>query len=99
MIYDVKTYYINSKTDSHLIRYDVIEIDSDTYRVKVTIDQQRGVTTPNLLSQVEEFDITLTAYHQKHNIGIPGANSQMGGKPTFEADIKNFLQEHRDRLS
>jgi hypothetical protein len=45
---NVETYYVSSKTDSRLIRYDVIKINNDVYQVKVIDDQQRGITHPSI---------------------------------------------------
>lgn len=63
MIYDVKTYYINSKTDARLIRYDVIKLNDDTYKVKVFDDQQRGISHPSLVAQIDDFQITREEYN------------------------------------
>lgn len=62
MIYNVKTYYINSITDDRLIRYDVIKLNDDTYQVKVFDDQQRGISHPSLVAQIDDFQITREEY-------------------------------------
>lgn len=98
MIYSsVVTYYINSKTDSHLIRYDVIKIDNDTYRVKVIGDQQRGITHPSLLVQLDDFLITREDYNKKYPTGFQRTIS-INTPPGFENTIVDILQQHRDSI-
>lgn len=97
MIYAVTTYYINSKTDANLMRYDVINLDSDTYLVKVFDNQQHGISTPDLLSQVAEFEITRADYNARYQVGNR-AIVKMNSDPGFENTIRDRLQEHRDRL-
>lgn len=98
MLYDVNIYYLNSKTDNHLIRYDVIKIDNNTYLVKVIDKWQQDGTAPNLLRQVGEFHITREEYIAKYNVGNLGM-VKMHPAPGFENTIKDRLQEHRDSLS
>lgn len=99
MIYrNVETYYINSKTDTRVIRYDVIKIDDDTYRVKVIDEQQEGIAQPNLLIQIDQFDLTRQQYNEKHDVGnrsIVRANML----PGFENTISEQLQNHRNKIS
>lgn len=97
MIYAVTTYYINSKTDANLMRYDVINLDSDTYLVKVFDNQQHGISTPDLLSQVAEFEITRADYNARFQVGNR-AIVKMNSDPGFENTIRDRLQEHRDSL-
>lgn len=97
MIYDVTTYYINSKTDANLMRYDVISIDSDTYHVKVFDNQQHGISAPDLISQVAEFQITRAEYNARYQVGDRSI-VKMNADPGFENTITDRLQEHRDRL-
>lgn len=97
MIYAVTTYYINSKTDANLMRYDVINLDSDTYLVKVFDNQQHGISTPDLLSQVAEFEITRADYNARYQVGNR-AIVKMNSDPGFENTIRDRLQEHRDSL-
>ncbi|CAH6019224.1 hypothetical protein AI3057V1_1454 [Citrobacter freundii] len=94
----VKTVYINSKTDSHLMRYDVITVDSDTYLVKVFDNQQRGLSTPDLINQIAEFEITRADYNAKYQVGNR-AIVKMNMDPGFENTIDAELQAHRDSLS
>lgn len=94
----VKSVYINSKTDSRLIRYDVIGTDPDTYLVKVFDNQQRGISVPDLISQIAEFEITRAAYNEKYQVGNRGV-VKMNADPGFENTIDGELQAHRDSLS
>ncbi|CAD5874834.1 hypothetical protein [Escherichia coli] len=99
MLYNrVKTYYISSKTDSHLIRYDVIQIDADTFRIKVIDDQQRGVSNPNLLVQIDEFDIKRDDYNKKYQIGSL-AVVRTSAPPGFENTIEDELKKHRNTIN
>ncbi|QLW75090.1 hypothetical protein HV139_13690 [Citrobacter freundii] len=94
----VKSVYINSKTDSRLIRYDVIRTDPDTYLVKVFDNQQRGISVPGLISQIAEFEITRAAYNEKYQVGNRVV-VKMNADPGFENTIDGELQAHRDSLS
>ncbi|EJB8473951.1 hypothetical protein MW376_004105 [Citrobacter freundii] len=94
----VKSVYINSKTDSRLIRYDVIRTDPDTYLVKVFDNQQRGISVPDLISQISEFEITRAAYNEKYQVGNRVV-VKMNADPGFENTIDGELQAHRDSLS
>lgn len=99
MIYKVDTYYINSKSDPRLIRYDVIKLDNDTYQVKVFEDQQRGISQPSLVAQIDDFQITRGEYNKKYQIS---SGFQTGvaitPQPGFENTITGELQNHRDSL-
>ncbi|WP_208952085.1 hypothetical protein [Rahnella sp. ChDrAdgB13] len=99
MIYrNVETNYINSKTDSRLIRYDVIKIDNDTYHVKVIDEQQAGIAQPNLLVQVDQFDLTRQQYNEKYDVGNRAiVRTEM--LPGFEGTISDYLQDHRNKIS
>jgi len=98
MIYsDVKTFYISSKTDSRLVRYDVIKLDADTFTVKVVDEQQHGVAQPNILIQVAQFDITRQQYIDKYDIGNR-AKVRIEMAPSFEDAIHEFLLEHRNTI-
>lgn len=94
----VKSVYINSKTDSRLIRYDVIRTDPDTYLVKVFDNQQRGISVPDLISQIAEFEITRATYNEKYQVGNRVV-VKMNADPGFENTIDGELQAHRDSLS
>ncbi|WP_368544903.1 hypothetical protein [Enterobacter soli] len=69
MIYGLTTYYINSKTDANLMRYDVINFDSDTYLMKVFDNKQQGISTPDFISQVAELKITRADYNARYQVG------------------------------
>ncbi len=98
MIYNVKTYYINSKTDARLIRYDVIKLNDDTYQVKVFDDQQRGISHPSLVAQIDDFQITREEYNKKYPSGFnQPVRTEMA--PGFENTIHDSLQKHRNTLS
>ncbi len=94
---DVVTLYISSKTDPRLIRYDVVKLDSDTYRVKVINEQQKGVAQPNLLIQIDQFDITRQQYNEEYDVGNWGA-VRKESLPGFENTIGGYLQNHRDKI-
>lgn len=98
MIYGAKTYYINSSKDPRVIRYDVITIDKDTYRVKVVDDQSRGISPPSHLVQLDEFLITRDDYNKKYPSGFQQTViAEMA--PGFENTIPDILQKHRNKLS
>ena len=99
MIYKVDTYYINSKSDQRLIRYDVIKLDNDTYQVKVFEDQQRGIAQPSLVAQIDDFQITREDYDKKYPSGLRQPTIMQGMAPGFENTIDSTLQEHRNKLS
>lgn len=99
MIYpNVKTYYISDgATGSRLVRYDVIIISSDECLIKVFDDQQRGISPPHSIILVDEFKFTRSEYIKRHGIG----NNSMVRRdmaPSFESDILNKCQEHRNSL-
>ncbi len=99
MIYNVDTYYINSKTDPRLIRYDVIKLNNDAYQVKVFDDQQRGISHPSLVAQIDDFQITREEYDKKYPSGMHLPTVMPGMAPGFENTIEVTLQEHRNKLS
>ncbi|XUM27945.1 hypothetical protein ACQ86C_06580 [Enterobacter asburiae] len=97
MIFNVKTYYINSKTDARLIRYDVVKLNDDTYQVKVFDDQQRGISHPGLVVQIDDFQITREEYNKQYSSGFnQTVRAEMA--PGFENTISDILQKHRDKL-
>lgn len=99
MIYrNVETHYINSNTDARLVRYDVIKIDDDTYRVKVIDEQQQGIAQPNLLIQIDQFDLTRHQYNEKYDVGNR-AIVRAEILPGFENTISDYLQNHRNKIS
>lgn len=98
MIYsDVETFYISSKTDSRLVRYDVIRLNEDTFNVRVVDEQQQGIAQPNLLIQVDQFDITRQQYIDKYDIGNR-ARVRTEMAPGFESAIHEYLQDHRNKI-
>ncbi|WP_419057247.1 hypothetical protein [Kluyvera georgiana] len=99
MIYKVTTYYINSKSDPRLIRYDVIKINDDTYQVKVFDDQQRGITHPSLVAQIDDFQITREEYNTKYQVSSGFQTGvAINPPPGFENTITDSLQQHRDSI-
>ncbi|VVT52203.1 hypothetical protein UYSO10_3921 [Kosakonia radicincitans] len=98
IISDVKTYYVSSKTDRRLIRYDVIKLNNDVYQVKVIDDQQHGITSPSALILLDDFPITRTEYDQQYPSGFQQSVS-IDTKPTFENTITDIIQKHRDQIS
>ncbi len=96
---NVETYYVSSKTDSRLIRYDVIKINNDVYQVKVIDDQQRGITHPSLLVQLDDFEITRAEYNQKYPSTTFQQSVNIDAKPVFESTIEEIIQKHRDQIS
>ncbi|MCK7419817.1 hypothetical protein [Enterobacter asburiae] len=97
MIYSVKTYYVNSNTDARLIRYDVIKLNDDTYQVKVFDDQQRGISDPSLVVQIDDFQITREEYNKKYPSGFQ-TGVAINTPPGFENTITDSLQIHRDSI-
>ncbi|NEG91077.1 hypothetical protein [Leclercia adecarboxylata] len=98
MIYNVETYYINSETDARLIRYDVIKLHSDAYQVKVFDDQQRGISHPSLVAQIDDFPITVEEYVKSQSLGFDDG-SDLDMSSGFEYAIPDILQKHRNKLS
>jgi len=98
MIYSAQTYYISSETDARLIRYDVIKLNNDTYQVKVFDDQQRGISPPSLVEQINDFLITREEYVKNQSLGFsePDEIEMSSG---FEYSIHDVLQKHRNKLS
>lgn len=98
MIYSAQTYYISSETDARLIRYDVIKLHSDAYQVKVFDDQQRGISHPSLVAQIDDFQITVEEYVKAQSLGFDeGSDFDMSSG--FEYSIPDTLQKHRNKLS
>lgn len=98
MIYsNVNTYYINSNSDPRLIRYDVIQLNNDIYQVKVFDDQQRGLSHPSLMVQIDDFQITREEYDKKYPSGLQQAVT-VNTAPGFESTITDALQKHRDLI-
>jgi len=98
MIYrNIETLYISGKHDSRLVRYDVIKIDADTFRVKVLDEKQQGIAQPNLLIQVDQFDITRGQYEEDYSIGY-FTRVKIDMPPTIEGAINDYLQEHRNKI-
>lgn len=98
MIYSAQTYYINSETDARFIRYDVIKLNSDTYQVKVFDDQQRGISPPSLVEQIDDFPITREEYVKNQSLGFTEPND-LDMSSWFEYAIPDILQKHRNKLS
>lgn len=99
MVYErVKTYYISGTgSDSRLIRYDVIFIDKDTYKVKIFDDQQRGISPPHSMVMLSEFDFTRAEYEQRHGVGKNNM-VRIDMAPSFEGDLLERCQEHRNSI-
>ena len=99
MIYNVTTYYINSKSDPRLIRYDVIKLNNDIYQVKVFDDQQRGISHPSLIDQIDDFQITREEYNKKYQVSSGFQRGvEINPQPGFENTITDSLQKHRDSI-
>lgn len=98
MIYSAQTYYISNENDARLIRYDVIKIHSDAYQVKVFDDQQRGISPPGLVEQIDDFPITLEEYVKSQSLGFD-EGSDFDTSSGFEYAIPDILQKHRNKLS
>lgn len=99
MIYsNVKTYYISDGAiGGRLVRYDVITISSDECLIKVFDDQQRGISPPHSIILVDEFKFTRSEYIKRHDIGS-NKIIRRDMAPSFESDILNKCQEHRNSL-
>ncbi|WP_414162034.1 hypothetical protein ACMGG9_07865 [Serratia sp. BNK-10] len=99
MIYsNVKTHYISCDTNTRLVRYDVIEINSDVFLVKVIEEQNKGIADPKVLVLVDEFEITRSGYKERYGIGGFQTAIKFNMPPSFEGAILHYLQEHRDKL-
>ncbi len=77
--------------------YNVVKLDSNTYRVKVIDEQQKGVAQPNLLIQIDQFDITRQQYNEEYDVGNRRA-VRKESLPGFENTIDGYLQNHRDKI-
>ncbi|MBQ0957026.1 hypothetical protein [Serratia symbiotica] len=99
MIYsNVKTHYISGDNNTRLVRYDVIEKNSDFFLVKVIEEQNKGNAEPKILALLEEFEITRDEYKKRYcNSGFQTV-IRVDVRPTFEDTILKVLQEHRNKL-
>lgn len=99
MIYsNVKTHYISGDNNTRLVRYDVIEKNSDFFLVKVIEEQNKGNAEPKILALLEEFEITRDEYKKRYcNSGFQTV-IRVDMRPTFEDTILKVLQEHRNKL-
>lgn len=94
---EVETHYINSNTDSRLVRYDVIRIDDDTFVVNVFDVQQRSASPSGSITNSATFKITRNDYESENNIGSSSVvRNRM--PTTFQNHILVKCQQHRDSL-
>ncbi|EKN5944403.1 hypothetical protein DVQ14_01890 [Yersinia enterocolitica] len=66
--------------------------------MKVIDDQQRGISPPSQLVQLDQFDITREQYNEKYDVGNR-AIVRKEALPGFENTISASLQEHRNNIS
>ncbi|MEG3112016.1 hypothetical protein SC127_14900 [Pantoea sp. T14] len=94
---EVETHYINSNTDSRLVRYDVIRIDDDTFVVNVFDVQQRSASPSGSFTNSATLKITRDDYESENNIGSSSVvRNRM--PTTFQNHILVKCQQHRDSL-
>lgn len=94
---EVETHYINSNTDSRLVRYDVIRIDDDTFVVNVFDVQQRSSSPSGSFTNSAILKITRDDYESENNIGSSSVvRNRM--PTTFQNHILVKCQQHRDSL-
>lgn len=101
MIFDnIKTYYISSDKQTatpRYVRYDVFQVDNDTYIAQVYDDQQKGISPPYNIVLIDRLTINRAEYISKYQIGSNTViRSQMA--PSFEGYVSDYLQEHRNKL-
>lgn len=95
---NINTYYITSGKNSRLVRYDVIEMDSETYLVKIWDDQQRGISPPSHIVEIETKKITQEEYKKFYNIGGLQSSVKTSPPPTLDEYVRQRCQEHRNSL-
>ena len=91
------SYYLRSDTSLRLIRYDIINLDEDTYVVKVFDEIKEDKGLPYRVNIIDEFTLKRADYITKYGIG-DRSTIKMHMPPTFESSIDTEVQEHRNRL-
>ncbi|WP_210484162.1 hypothetical protein [Pantoea ananatis] len=100
MIYsNIQTRYITSTKNNRLVRYDLIVIDEDTYVVKVWDDQQRGLSKPGSIIELDSLEFTRADYKAANGMGGFPRSVSSGFPVSFEGHVLNKCQEHRDSLA
>lgn len=94
----IETRYITSESNERLVRYDRIKIDNDTYVVKVWDDQQRGISQPSLIHEVETIRFTRSSYNEEYGLGGFQRTVAKEFPPAFEDYVWKKCQEHRNSI-
>ncbi|MFE4109394.1 hypothetical protein [Kosakonia sp. YIM B13611] len=99
MIYDqVRRLFLDCTQSTRLVRYDVITKRNGDCVVKVTDVQNKGAGNPQILVEIDEFDVTQNQYNQDYGLHSPQTKVHMAGKPNFEQYVDQILQDHRGKL-
>lgn len=100
MIYsNIQTRYITSSKSGRLVRYDLIQTDSDTYVAKVWDDQQRGLSKPGSIVELDSLKFTRSEYQSFYGMGGFQKSVPSSQPPSFEGYIWEKCQEHRDSIT
>lgn len=100
MIYsNVKTHYIDNGQGTRLVKYDVIKISNQKYVVKVFDDQQRSISPPHNIVEIDTLVFTHEDYMR--DTGQGGfQTSVMDRMPnSFDGHVLEKCQEHRNSLN
>lgn len=100
MIYsNIKIYYIDNGAGSRLVRYEVIKVNDDKIIVKVTDDQQRSISPPHSIVEIDTLEFTHEQYMK--DTGQGGFQSAIRDRMpnSFEGHVQEKCQEHRSGLA
>lgn len=100
MIYkNIQTYYIDNGQDTRLVKYEVIKINDQKYVVKVFDDQQRAISPPHNIVEIDTLIFTQEDYLK--DTGQVGFQTAIRDRMpnSFEGHILDKLEEHRKRLT
>lgn len=99
MIYsNIKTYYIDNGAGSRLVRYDAIRVSDDKIIVKVTDDQQRAISPPHSIVEIDTLEFTREQYLKDTGQGGPQRVVRDRMPNSFEGHVQEKCQEHRNGL-
>ncbi|WP_456310439.1 hypothetical protein [Serratia proteamaculans] len=93
---NIKTYYIDRGQNSRLVRYDAIKVSNDKIIVKVFDDQQRAISPPHSIVEIETLEFTRDQYLK--DTGQDGfqtvVRTEMAN--SFEGHVQEKCQRHRN---
>lgn len=95
----VKTYYIDNGQGTRLVKYDVINISDKEVVVKVFDDQQRAISPPHNIVEID----TLVFNHDEYlkDTGQSGFQRVIRDRMpnSFDGHVLEKCQEHRKALT